>query len=97
MDVDEFRNSVRSLTTFAEELWIEVEFYKSYIREAGPMSKYSLEELAAAASRNTELRACAHRLFSIIVDMIILDMLDARGTDKVIESLLKTVQPGRPN
>jgi methylphosphotriester-DNA--protein-cysteine methyltransferase len=97
MDVDEFRNSVRSLTAFAEELWIEVEFYKRYIRETGSMSEESLEELAAAASRDTELGACAHRLFSIIVDMIILDMLDARGTDRVIERLLKTVQPGRPN
>ena len=75
MDVDEFRSAVCSSQPLLKScgLWIEVEFYKGCIRDACTLSEESLEELAGAASRNAELRACAHRLFSVIVDMITLD------------------------
>jgi hypothetical protein len=81
------------VVSLAEDLWIQTEFYKSYIIETNSISEEQLEFLEQAASRNAEIRASAHRLFSRIFET-----LDEPGTHALIEHLLSIKRPaGKTN
>jgi len=93
MDVLQFHQAVRSLASLAEDLWIQTEFYKGYILETSSISEEKLESLTHTASRNTEIRTAAHKLFSRIFET-----LDEPGTSALIENLLNLKRPaGKPN
>jgi hypothetical protein len=93
MDVNEFRQAVRNLVTFAEDTWIQNEFYKGYILQVNQVDLKQLEFLAETALEDRDVRESVRKLFSPIYQ--VLDSTE--GTNLIAELLNKEVPPGRPN
>jgi hypothetical protein len=93
MDVNEFRKAVRSLATYAEDLWIKNEFHKGYILQADEVDPMQLELLAETALQDSDVRKIVGKLFAPIYK--VLD--SAESTDLITELLNKQVPPGKPN
>jgi hypothetical protein len=93
MDVTEFRQAVRNLATFAEDLWMQNEFYKGYILQFTEIDPERLEFLASRMLEEKAVRESVRKLFAPIHKM--LD--SANSTDLITELLNKQVPPGKPN
>jgi hypothetical protein len=93
MDVTEFRKAIRHLATFAEDLWIQNEFYKGYILQSDPIDSGHLERLANRMLEDGDVRKSAHKMFAPIFSV-----LDSTESADLIEELLKKeIPPGKPN
>jgi hypothetical protein len=93
MDVNEFRTAVRNLATFAEDLWIQNEFYKGYILQVNQIDPERLEFLADTALQVQDVRESVRKLFAPIYTA-----LDSTESADLIQELLnKQVPPGKPN
>ena len=93
MDVNEFRQAVRNLATFAEDLWIQNEFFKGYALQVNEIDPERLESMAQIAMQDMEVRQSVRKLFASIYQ--VLD--SAESTDLIEELLKKDVPPGKPN
>jgi hypothetical protein len=93
MDVNEFQKAVRSLTAFAEDLWIQNEFHKGYILETNQVDPVQLELLAETALQDSDVRKIVGKLFAPIYK--VLD--SAESTDLITELLKKELPSGKPN
>jgi hypothetical protein len=93
MDVTEFRRAVRSLATFAEDLWIQNEFHKGYILQVNQVDPVQLQVLAETASQVPDIRESVRKLFAPIYR--VLDSTES--TNLITELLNKQVPPGKPN
>jgi hypothetical protein len=88
MNVDEFRTAVHNLATFAEDLWIQKEFYKGYILQFDQIDPERLERLTEGLLQNAEVRESARKLFAPIFNV-----LDSADSTDLIEGLLKKEAP----
>jgi hypothetical protein len=93
MDVNEFRTAVRSLATYAEDIWIQIEFYKRYILQVNQIDPQRLDLMAEEALEDSEVRQSVRKLF-----VPIYHVLDSTESADLIHELLnKQVPPGKPN
>lgn len=93
-DAEKFQQAVRSLAAFAEDLWIQSEFYKAFILETDSITPENLELLAKSACHDSVHRDAAHKLF-----VGIFEVLDQPETMQLMEELLlrEPNRPGKPN
>jgi hypothetical protein len=93
MDVHEFRQAVRNLAIFAEDLWIQNEFFKGYVLQVNEIDPERLESMVQTAMQDMEVRESVHKLFAPIYQVL----ESAESTDLITELLNKPVPPGKPN
>jgi hypothetical protein len=92
-NAQKFKEAVRSLAAFAEDLWIQSEFYKAFILESRSITPQYLELLAESACSDSALKDAAHKLFARIFEV-----LDQPETRQLMEDLLKKpIPPHKPN
>jgi hypothetical protein len=70
MDVTEFRQAVRNLATFAEDLWMQNEFYKGYILQFTEIDPQRLEFLASRMLEERDVRESVRKLFAPIYKVL---------------------------